>query len=333
MRNTLLLIMVVLFTMGCSRSNGLKVGFLHPSNNRMRFVKETNFFSERLKQLGGEAIVVDADDNETLQLERGYKLLEEDDIDLLVIAAVNGNTIAPLVRKAKSMGVPVIAYNMLISNVDYDIFFSGDNDYLAELFCQSALAAKPKGNYVVLGGDRFDRNGYELKMGIDSILKPHVDKGDIHIIYNSFIEAWSRDNAAFEFNQVLQSHGDDIDAVLSSNDMMADGVIKVWEKNNMQKPLFISGQDADIVGIRNVYKGKQSMTVYHPAKKYGYGVAQLAIDILKGKKAKELSNGYVFNGYGQIPNIKIKSIKITSENIDRELVAAGECTWEDIKKE
>jgi D-xylose transport system substrate-binding protein len=333
MRNILLSIIVVLLAMGCSRTKGFKVGFLHPSNKRMRFVKETNFFSDRIKQLGGQAIVVDADDNETLQLERGYKLLEEDEVDLLVIAAVNGNTIAPLVRKAKSMGVPVIAYNMLISNVGYDIFFSGDNAYLAELFCQSALSAKPTGNYVVLGGDRFDRNGYELKMGIDSILKPHVDKGEIRIVYNTFIESWSRDNAAFEFDQVLQSHGDGIDAVLSSNDMMADGVIKVWEKNHIQKPLFISGQDADIVGIRNVYKGKQSMTVYHPAKKYGYSAAQLAMDILHGKKVKELANGYVFNGYGQIPNIKIKSIKITSDNIDRELVTAGECTWEDIKKE
>jgi hypothetical protein len=32
---------------------------------------------------------------------------------------------------------------------------------------------------VVLGGDRFDRNGVELIMGIDSLLKAQVDKGEM----------------------------------------------------------------------------------------------------------------------------------------------------------
>jgi D-xylose transport system substrate-binding protein len=331
MKSVIFLFAMTLLVMGCNRSSGFKVGFLYPSKERIRFVKESNFFSERIKELGGEAIVVDADDNEALQLERGYELLE--DVDLLVIAAVNGHTIAPLVREAKSRGVPVIAYNMLISNTDYDFFFSGDNDYLAELFCQSALAYKPQGNYVVLGGDRFDRNGFELKMGIDSLLKPHVAKGDVAVIYNTFIEAWSRNNAALEFEQVLQTYGDDIDAVLACNDMMADGVLTVLKKYNIERPIFISGQDADIVGVRNVYAGRQTMTVYHPAKRYGQGVAELAIDLLNGKSMKKWESGTIFNGHSSIRNFKVKSIKITADNIGKELVEAGECSWEEIMKE
>jgi D-xylose transport system substrate-binding protein len=330
MRRISLFVLLTLLVMGCSNSNSFKVGFLYPSKDRIRFVKESNFFSERIKQLGGEAIIVDANDNEALQLEKGYQLLDE--VDLLIIAPVNGNTIAPLIREAKSRGILVIAYNMLISNADYDFFFSGDNSYLAELFCQSALAEKPNGNYVVLGGDRFDRNGVELKLGIDSLLNPHVEKGEINILYNSYIEAWGRGNAALEFEQVVQTYGDAIDVVLSSNDMMADGVLKVIEKYNIERAVFVTGQDADIVGVRNVYAGKQAMTVYHPAKKYGYGVAELAMDLLNGNPMEKWKSSTVYNGHALVPNFKVKSIKITADNIGKELVEAGECSWEDIKE-
>jgi D-xylose transport system substrate-binding protein len=68
-----------------------------------------------------------------------------DEVDHFVIAPINGFTIAPLVREAKSRGVFFIAYNILISNADYDFFFSGDNGYLVELFRQSALSVKPQG--------------------------------------------------------------------------------------------------------------------------------------------------------------------------------------------
>lgn len=324
---------VLFIVTGCAHQQKYRIGFLHPSNDRMRFVKETGFFKEKVAELGAEAIVVDADDNESLQLERGYQMLEDDNIDMLIIAAVNGNTIAPLVRKAKGKGIPVIAYNMLINNVDYDIFFSGDNNYLAKLFCETAVKTHPTGNYVIIGGDRFDRNGVELKQGIDSLLRPHVERGEINVVYNTYVEGWNRESAAYEFDQILQSYGKNIDVVLACNDLMADGVIRVLDKNKMDHSVFISGQDADIIGVRNVYRGKQSMTVYHPAKAYGYGVADLAISILKGENPKKLANSSVYNGFGRIPNFRIKSVLITSDNIGKDLVDAGECSWDDVRKE
>lgn len=95
----------------------------------------------------------------------------DEEIDLLIITALNGNTIAPLVREAKDKGIPVMAYNRLINNVDYDFYFTGNNEDIARIFCETALSLKPHGNYVILAGDRFDRNGVELKEAIDSLLK------------------------------------------------------------------------------------------------------------------------------------------------------------------
>jgi D-xylose transport system substrate-binding protein len=131
---------------------------------------------------------------------------------------------------------------------------------------------------------------------------------------------------------VLQTYGDNIDVVLASNDMMADGILNVLDSYNIQRPVLITGRDADIVGVHNVYNGKQNMTVYHPAKRYGYGVAELSMDILNGKSLKKWVSGNVYNGNRLIRNYKVKSIKITAENIDKELAEAQECSWEEIKK-
>src|SRR5690606_22694299 len=118
--------------------------------------------------------IMSGEDDDAIQLSQGYELLDMG-VDALVIAAVNGNTIAPLVRDAQSRGVKVIAYNRLINNSDFDLFVTGDNKDNARLFVEMALQHKPSGNYVVLAGDRFDRNGFELKQHIDSLLQPHIE--------------------------------------------------------------------------------------------------------------------------------------------------------------
>lgn len=47
-----------------------KVGFLHPSESRKRFVNEGRFMAAQVRELGGEAIVKGANDDEKLQLEQ-----------------------------------------------------------------------------------------------------------------------------------------------------------------------------------------------------------------------------------------------------------------------
>src|SRR5690554_7228088 len=119
----------------CSGADSYTVGYLSPASFRERFKAEGNFTAERLRELGHEVVIKEAEDDDALQLAQGYELLEQG-VDVLVIACVNGNTIAPLVRDAKSQGVKVVAYNRLINNSDYDLYLTGNNASLAGLFCE-----------------------------------------------------------------------------------------------------------------------------------------------------------------------------------------------------
>lgn len=316
--------------LSCTQVEKKRIVYLHPSVNRMRFVQEGNFITERLNQLGAKATMVDANDDEALQISKGMKLVDEG-VDMLIIVPVNGNTIAPLVRYAKEKGVAVMAYNRLINNTDYDFFVTGDNVNNAEIFCTAALSKKPSGNYVILAGDRFDRNGYELKLAIDSILKPHVEDGNINIVYESYIELWSREAAAFELDQVIQSWGTDIDVVIASGDQMALGVIGILKKYNIETSVVVTGQNAEKESVENIIKGNQSITIYHPHKILGYKTAEVAIALLNGDKPNKLSNATSFNGTAYIPTLRMKSVAITKDNYVKELIETGEYKMSDFE--
>ncbi|WP_066630697.1 sugar ABC transporter substrate-binding protein [Labilibacter marinus] len=330
MKGVIKLIVLVLFLVGCSKKEKAKVGFLLPE--RGRFVTESQYFKERIIELGYEPVIVQTTFDPIDQLNKGHELIDNEDLDLLMIAAINGNTIAPLVRKAKNKDIQVIAYNMLINNVAYDAFLSGDNQHLSNLFFQSAIKDHPEGNYVILGGDAFDRNGDELKKGLERLLKPYVDEQKINIVYKSAIEGWDRNIAMHEFEKVVNAYGDELDVIFTCNDAMADGIIEVLDKYDFDEDVFISGQDAELNGVRNVWAGKQSMTIYHPPKSYAYGAAELVNALLKQKQINKITSEVVYNGKIEVPTVMVKAKLITKENIQEELIDTGVYTMEELVK-
>lgn len=318
-----------LILVGCSQENAKTVGYLCPSINRARFVNEGNYMEERLKELGIKMITKHADDDDALQLQQGYELLNQG-VDALIIACVNGNTIAPLVREANRRGVKVIAYNRLINNTEYDLFVTGDNADIAKLFVDAALSRRPRGNYVVLAGDRFDRNGFEVKFHIDSLLRPHIEAGRINLVYESYIEGWSGVRSRFEMQQVIDAHGTDIDAVIACSDPMGLGALDILDRYGLKGSVVVTGQDATIESVRSVYRGEQTMSIYHPHRVLGHKVAELTSQLLGGSDASQLSNAQTFNGVFRIPTYQMKSIAITRDNL-QELVDIGEYSWNEIR--
>lgn len=317
----------VISSTSCSKQK-TKIVYLYPSKYFTRFIKEGNFMIEKLKASGYQAEMYDANNDNALQIEQGMKALDEG-TSMLIISCVNGNTIAPLVREATSRGVPVIAFNRLINNVEYDLYFTGNNVDNGRLFAESVLKAKPSGKYVVLAGDRFDKNGVEQRVAIDSILKPHIENGDVQLVYETYIENWDKRNAEYEISQVIQTVPD-IDVVIAGSDPIADGVINVLKKAGLAGKVLVTGQDADLSAAQSINNGNQFMTIYHPHKVLGYKVAELAIEILKGKKGKDFADSYTYNGLSKIPTIQVKSVLVTKENIEKELVATKEFTWSEI---
>ena len=308
---------------GCGNGDEIKMSFLYSSDVTIRFNKESNFFEEKAEELGADVIVDHAEDNAALQYEKAIEMMEKD-IDLLALIAVNVNTAENIVKEAKARDIKVMAYNRLISNCDLDAFISGDNDQLGNEMAGYVLEHQPQGNYVILNGDKFDRNAVELMASIDETLEPHIESGDVNILYKTYIQNWSPQHAGYELNQLMAANPKQLDAVIACFDGMGVAAIEVLEKYGRAGDVIVTGQDADMESCRKIVEGTQHITMYHPLEKIASRAAELAIDIAKGEDIEDKYDiSYVSNGFKDVPTLKIPSIPVTKDNIDEVLIESG----------
>ena len=312
---------MILILQGCTSDDKVKIGFLYSTDAVGRFVREAEYFKERVQQAGVDVVIRQAENDENLQRERFHDMVKEG-IDLLVLIAVNENTASAIVRDAHEEDIPVVGYVRLIRNCKLDYFVGGDSKRVGSQIINTALSQKPKGNYVILGGDMYDQNAPVIMKSIENAITSKVKSGDIKVLYKTYIEKWSEEIATFELEKVLKLTGEKPDAIISCYDGFSEGAISLLEKYKYED-VFVSGQDAELRAIKNIIKGKQSMTVLHPLKKLAYQVADIALGILNKKQLPDIDVKYVYNGAFNVPVVYIEPILITAENIQPEIIDAG----------
>ncbi len=318
----LFILLAIVSITGCKQEEGLKIAFLYPAEEWVRFNKEAHFFKDYAEKNGVEVILETADNDESIQIQRANELFEKG-IDALVLIAVNVNTAAAIVRNAHDADVPVMAYNRMIQNSEVDFFVASSNDLIGKLMVDALIKEKPNGNYVLLGGDLFDKNGEQLQRAVKKYLDPHIKNGSVNLVYETFIEKWSGEVAAFEMEKVISLYGDDIDAVIAGYDGMSGSVIEVLKKYNLAGKVAVTGQDAEINACKDILNGYQTMTVFHPLKTIAEKGAEIAIEMAKGKKLDDYKNSSDFNGTYDIPTHRVNSIMVTKDNMEEVLVKSG----------
>ncbi len=185
-------------------------------------------------------------------------------------------------EKAKSTGIPVIAYDRPIAGADYYVSF--DNFRVGELEGQmivDGLKAAGKNpataKVVYVGGDPTDGNAKQFHDGADKVMaaagiKPAFETPG----------TWDTAKAGTFFEQAYTAQQGNIDAVWVANDFSAASVISVLDKNGKKVP--VSGQDASPPGLQNILLGKQVATVYKPFQLEAQATVDLAMKLIKGQK-------------------------------------------------
>ena len=230
----------------CSDHQGVKIGMMLPNLESERYPKDRDFFIAKVKELGGEVIATDAKENDALQIKQASELLTQG-VKVLVVVPVNKNTAALIVREAHKKGVKVIAYERIICNCDLDYFVSFNNVKVGELMASYAVKIKPKGNYVLFGGDKSDQNAIWVRQGQRNIIDPLIKSGKIEVTFDTFIENWSMEEAKHQMNTYLNLSGSVPDVVLSAYDGISTGVINAIDNNSPTNDYpVITGQNAEL---------------------------------------------------------------------------------------
>jgi D-xylose transport system substrate-binding protein len=208
----------------------------------------------------------------------------------------------------------VVSYDRLILNADVDGYVTFDNVKVGEMQAQGVVKLAPKGNYFLLGGAATDNNARLLRDGQMKVLKPLVDKGDIKIVGQQWTPEWDPSKAQSIVENVLTANSNNIQGIVASNDGTAGGAIQALAGQKLAGKVPVSGQDADLAGVRRVAEGTQAMTVYKPIKVIASTAAEMAVDLVKGTAPKFTTK--LNNGKKDVDTVLLTPTMLTKDTLD-----------------
>ncbi len=232
----------------------------------------------------------------------------------LIVLAMDKDAILPAINKANQQKIPVVAYDRLIQapSVFYITF---DNAEVGRMQARAILAAKPKGNYVMMKGSPTDPNSNFLRAGQQEVIADAVKKGAVVIVGEEYTDGWKPEVAQKNMEQILTKTGGKVDAVIASNDGMAGGVVAALTAKGI-RGVPVSGQDGDHAALNRVALGTQTVSVWKDARDLGRDAAAAAVALAKGGKVEGASTWT--GGDKKIAQQArfLKPVAITANNLD-----------------
>lgn len=279
-------------------AEGGKIGISMPTQSLERWNRDGAYLDEQFKAAGFETILTYSDNDSGKQVNDIQNMLA-DGVNLLVVAAIDGEALNTAMNEAAEANVPVISYDRLILNDAVSYYVSFDNYTVGKLqgeFIVDTLDLANAGDKVynmeITAGDPADNNaGYFYQGAIDT-LQPYLDAGTLNVVsgqtdFDSVATAqWNTDTALERAQNVLSSYyadGTQLDVWLCSNDSTALGVAQAVTSDYAgSNSVLITGQDGDEANLKNIVDGVQTMTVYKNVSNESIVTLALAKAILAG---------------------------------------------------
>ena len=293
-----------------------------------RWQGDRDMFVKRAAELGADVEVQSANSDDVRQIKDVETLITRG-VDALVIIPHDGAACAKAVELAHQAGIPVLAYDRLITGAELDVYMTFDNVKVGEFqakFLAEKFAGGGKKRLVRIYGSKTDNNALLFKQGQDNILGPLIASGAVEVVHEDWAQDWKPENAKKIANAAITKAAAEggalpFDAILASNDGTAGGAITALTEEGLAGKVLVTGQDAELAACQRIVAGTQSMTIYKPLKQLASKAAELAVKLAQRRPvftAAELDNGRV-----KVPSVFLDVIPVTRENMDATVVADG----------
>ena len=298
-----------------------------------RWQRDRAAFVARANALGADVIDLSANSNDTQQV-RDVESLITSRVDVLVLVAHNGAAMAKAVGLAHAAGIPVVAYDRLIPDCDLDFYITFDAVKVGALqarYLIEHLRTPGRGRIVRLHGAKTDHNSHLIKKGQDEVLDPLIQRGDIQVVHEDWVDEWKPENAKRIVNaaltRMLAKDGDKVgdkdratagdgpalDGILTPNDGTAGGAVQALREEGLDGKVVITGQDAELAACQRVLAGSQTMTVYKPLPKLASRAAEIAVALARGKPV--VARAETDNGRVKVPSLFIDVVAVDKGNV------------------
>lgn len=353
----LTLIILMMFTLSACNlaesSAGSKekgyIGISMPTKSSARWVADGSNMVKLFQSKGYKTDLQYAEDVVENQISQIENMITKQ-VDVIVIASVDGNTLTDVISKAHAQGIQVIAYDRLIMNTGYLSYYATFDNFkvgvLQASYIEDKLGLKKgKGpfNIELFGGSPDDNNAYFFFNGAMSILQPYIDSGKLVVRSNQKTMAqistlrWDGALAQSRMDNLVSAYYADanLDAVLSPYDGISIGIISSLKGvgyGSAEKPLpVITGQDGELASIKSIVAGEQTQTIFKDTRQLAEKTADMVDSILQGKKAEVNDTKSYNNNIMVVPAYLLDPISVDKSNVQKIIIDSGYYTEAEVK--
>lgn len=318
-----------------------KIGISMPSKSLERWEKDGSFMVEKLEGLGYETDIQYAQDGVSTQVSQIENQITTG-VDVLVIAAIDGEALSDVIGKAKNEEIPVIAYDRLLMNSDgvdyYTTFDLLEVGRLQGQYIVDKLDLENETgpfNIELFGGAPDDNNAHLFFEGAMSALSPYIEEGKLNILsgqteFNQVATMdWNSAKAQERMDNILSANysGETIDAVLTQNDALAIGVVSSLSSvgyGSDDRPMpIITGQDAEAASIKSIIAGGQTMTVFKDTEALAGVAVEMIESILNGEEVEVNDTETYDNNNKVVPAFLLEPVSVDADNYQEVIIDSG----------
>lgn len=324
------------------KKKSINIGLCFDSFVIERWLRDRDTFVTTAKELGAKVNVQNANGDVKEQISQIDYLISQN-VDVIVIIAVDCEAISDAVKRAKNKGISVISYDRLIKNVDIDLYISFDNETVGRDMGKAMKHALPH------GGKIFEINGSSADdnvIRVEKAFKQEISKAGIDIVYSDYCKGWSAKAAGEYVEKALEKYPD-VDGIMCGNDDLASEVARVLSENRLSGKVALIGQDADLLACQRIVEGTQKMTEFKKVEELAKTAAYFAVKIAKGEKYykagdsgqkkenDEKNSDYIAtkkidNGKSLVLYYSLKPVMVTKNNLDSVIIDSGFHTKEEV---
>jgi D-xylose transport system substrate-binding protein len=247
-------------------------------------------------------------------------------VDVIVIVPHDGAAMAAAVERAHVAGIPVLAYDRLITGCDLDVYMTFDNVKVGELqarfLAERFAKAGGKHKLVRIYGSKTDNNALLFKQGQDNVLEPMIAAGTVEVVHEDWAQDWKPENAKRIMDAAITKLGPaGIEAVLASNDGTAGGAIQSLIQEGLAGKVLVTGQDAEVAACQRIMAGTQAMTIYKPLTQLATKAAEVAVKM--ARRQPIVAKAEINNGRINVPAVLLDVVSVTKENMMETVVKDG----------
>jgi putative multiple sugar transport system substrate-binding protein len=324
---------------GGDGEGGGRVGIAMPTQTSERWIDDGNNLVAQFEAAGYETDLQFAGDDVSQQVKQIEDMITKG-ADVLVIAAINNESLGGVLAQAKDEDITVIAYDRLIRETDdVDYYATFDNYQVGVLQAQSILDGldieNEDGpfNIELFAGSLDDNNAFFFFNGAWDTLSPYIDEGklvvksgdtDINVVAT---QRWDGEVAQSRMDNLLSTHyaDDEVHAVLSPYDGISRGIVASLESNGYSTANMpvISGQDAEVASVQMIIEGRQTATIFKDTRELASITVEMVDALLKGEEVPVNDTDTYENGVKVVPSFLLTPYIVTVDNYEEILIDSG----------